>query len=252
MSFIGNTPTQQAFTAAVDVFSGNGSTAAFTLSRPVVSVAQVQAFIENVPQSPVDAFTVSGNTITFTSAPPSGSSNIYVRYTSPILQVIAPSDGTVGTSALAAGSVTAAKLASGQVFSLNGVAFPATQFPSADANTLDDYEEGTFTPSLSATGTPPTVTTYQTRVGAYTKVGNLVTVQVSIRATLSAIGSGQCTVTGLPFTNVENLPGIAIGLGYIITGRTYSYVSASVVFSDGAYNTGAGAYFTFTTTYQVS
>lgn len=110
MSVLGNSVTQQSFTPAVDVFSGNGSTTAFTLSRPVAAVTQVEAFIENVPQSPVDAFTVSGNTITFTSAPPSGSSNIYVRYTSPITQVIAPSDGTVGTSALAAGAVTTAKI----------------------------------------------------------------------------------------------------------------------------------------------
>lgn len=117
MAFIGNTPTTQAFTPAVDVFSGNGSTTAFTLSRPVASVAQVQAFIENVPQSPVDAFTVSGNTITFTSAPPSGSSNIYVRYTSPITQVMQPTDGSVGTNQLAAGAVTPAKMAAGAAVS---------------------------------------------------------------------------------------------------------------------------------------
>lgn len=110
MAFIGNTPTTQAFTPAIDYFSGNGSTVAFTLSRPVASVAQVQAVIENVPQSPTSAFTVSGNTITFTSAPPAGANNIYVYYTSPITQVIAPSDGTVGTSALATGAVTNDKL----------------------------------------------------------------------------------------------------------------------------------------------
>ena len=98
--YIGNTPTTQAFTPAIDYFSGNGVTVAFTLSRQVASVAQVQAVIENVPQSPTDAFTVSGNTITFTSAPPSGTNNIYVYYTSPITQVIAPGQGTVGTAAL--------------------------------------------------------------------------------------------------------------------------------------------------------
>jgi hypothetical protein len=94
--YLGNTPTQQAFTPVVDTFSGNGSTTAFTLSRSVAAVAQVEAVIENVVQSPVDAYTVSGNTITFTSAPPSGSSNIYVRYTSPITQVMQPTDGSVG------------------------------------------------------------------------------------------------------------------------------------------------------------
>lgn len=101
MSYIGNTATTQAFTPAVDIFSGNGSTTAFTLSRPVASVAQVEAVIENVVQSPVDAYTISGNTITFTSAPPSGTSNIYVRYTSPITQVIQPGQGTVGPTQVA-------------------------------------------------------------------------------------------------------------------------------------------------------
>ena len=115
MSYIGNTPTQQSFTPAVDYFNGNGSTTAFTLSRPVASVAQVQAVIENVPQKPGDAFTVSGNTITFTSAPPSGTSNIYVYYTSPITQVIAPGQGTVGTTALADSAVTTEKIAAGAV-----------------------------------------------------------------------------------------------------------------------------------------
>ena len=100
MAFIGNTPTTQAFTPAVDYFSGNGSTTAFTLSRPVASVAQVQVVIDNVAQNPSSAYTVSSNTITFTSAPLSGTNNIYVYYTSPITQVIAPGQGTVTTTSL--------------------------------------------------------------------------------------------------------------------------------------------------------
>ena len=104
MSYIGNTNTTQAFTPAVDFFSGNASTTAFTLSRPVASVAQVQAVISNVPQDPGSAYTVSGNTITFTSAPPSGTNNIYVYYTSPITQVIAPGQGTVTSNSFASGA----------------------------------------------------------------------------------------------------------------------------------------------------
>ena len=103
MSYIGNTAQTQGFTPAIDYFSGNASTTAFTLSRPVASVAQVQAVIENVPQNPGDAFTVSGNTITFTSAPPSGTNNIYVYYTSPITTVVQPGQGTVGTAQLVSG-----------------------------------------------------------------------------------------------------------------------------------------------------
>ena len=104
MAFIGNTPTTQAFTPAVDYFSGNASTTAFTLSRPVASVAQVQVVVNNVAQNPSSAYTISSNTITFTSAPSSGTNNIYVYYTSPITQVIAPSQGSVNTTSL--GNIT--------------------------------------------------------------------------------------------------------------------------------------------------
>lgn len=73
------------------------------------------------------------------------------------------------------------------------VAFPATQNPSANANTLDDYEEGTWTPSLGGT------TTYAFRTGVYTKIGRQVNLHAGISVTL--IGTGSVgLVTGLPFT----------------------------------------------------
>ena len=108
MASIGNSPTQQAFTPAIDYFSGNGSTTAFTLSRPVASVAQVQVTIDNVAQNPSSAYTVSANTITFTSAPLSGTNNIYVYYTSPITQVIAPGQGTVTATSFVSSTGTGA------------------------------------------------------------------------------------------------------------------------------------------------
>ncbi len=75
------------------------------------------------------------------------------------------------------------------------IGFPAVQVASADANTLDDYEEGTWTPIVDPTGTA----TYTTQTGTYVKVGKL----VHIRATLSInlIGTGNTTTLGgLPFT----------------------------------------------------
>ena len=100
MAYVGNTATTQGFIPTVDYFSGNGSSTAFTLSRPVASVYQIQVVIDNVPQNPTSAYTVSGSTITFTSAPLSGTNNIYVSYTSPITQLVAPAPGTVGLSQL--------------------------------------------------------------------------------------------------------------------------------------------------------
>jgi hypothetical protein len=145
MAFIGNTNTTQAFTPAIDYFNGNGSTVAFTLSRPVASVAQVQAVISNVPQNPGSAFTVSGNTITFTSAPPSGSSNIYVYYTSPITQIIAPGQGTVNQASLGL---------------INFYTNPQTI--TASATIQDGYNAMSAGPITIATGVSVTVTTGST------------------------------------------------------------------------------------------
>jgi len=82
MAFIGNTVQNQGFTPAIDYFNGNGVTVTFTLSRPVASVAQVIVAVDNVIQNPSSAFGVVGNSITFTSAPLSGTNNIWVEYTS--------------------------------------------------------------------------------------------------------------------------------------------------------------------------
>lgn len=90
--YIGNTPNNQAYTPAVDFFSGNASTTAFTLSRPVASTYQMLVVVANVTQNPGSAYTVSGNTITFASAPPSGTNNIWVQYTSLLVQVIVPTN----------------------------------------------------------------------------------------------------------------------------------------------------------------
>jgi len=69
MAYLGNTPTTQSFISGTDYFNGNGSTTAFTLSRTVASVNDIQAVVNNVVQVPNDAYTISGTTITFTSAP---------------------------------------------------------------------------------------------------------------------------------------------------------------------------------------
>jgi hypothetical protein len=330
MSYIGNTSTTQAFTPAVDFFNGNGSTTAFTLSRPVASVAQVQAVISNVPQKPGDAFTVSGNTITFTSAPPSGTQNIYVYYTSPITQVIAPGQGTVGTAQIQNGAVIPADLStgaptwntSGNIASANttigatnltlrangngyttgalalqdaagtsknyitaisgtvyigdnssndcatvnqygvglgnttpssgvGVKFPATQSASSDANTLDDYEEGTFTPNQ---GSGLTVSGSFSSTGRYIKIGRLVYVEGTLVGSVSIASSAASILfTNLPFTGQS---GMASGLGGMtnnsINVSNSCWVSAGGSGLYGAATLSASAAIWFSVTYQTT
>jgi hypothetical protein len=135
-----------------------------------------------------------------------------------------------------------------------GITFPATQSASSDANTLDDYEEGTWTPTLTTDGgTPPTVSSYTTRTGTYTKIGNLVIATCSIRATVSNVGVGSAVATGLPFTSAGFLDGVALGIRDILTSTqpVYSFVSGSSVLFSVGYNTNSNVYLTFTISYRV-
>lgn len=92
-----------------------------------------------------------------------------------------------------------------------GVAFPATAVPVADVNTLDDYEEGTWTPDLQFNGAKVGVT-YATQLGLYTKIGNLVFVTGYIQLTSKGSSAGDAHIYGLPAT-VKNSHGIAGNIG---------------------------------------
>jgi hypothetical protein len=81
----------------------------------------------------------------------------------------------------------------------NSLAFPATQVSSANANTLDDYEEGAFNPVVTASS--GAITSY-TSVGTYTKIGNLVSFHFSVTITNKGTGTAGLKVT-LPFTCVS-------------------------------------------------
>ena len=84
-------------------------------------------------------------------------------------------------------------------------AFPATQNPSADVNTLDDYEEGTFTPTIQDnTGSDAEGQTYSVQDGFYVKIGGMVhfTLLIGITSLGTLTGTDVARIAGLPFANV--------------------------------------------------
>jgi len=84
------------------------------------------------------------------------------------------------------------------------------------ANLLDDYEEGTFTPTITSSGSDPTQS-YATQVGHYVKIGNLVQVQGYVQTAASGVSGGSgtdCFVDALPFTSkntTNQRSGMSIG-----------------------------------------
>lgn len=107
------------------------------------------------------------------------------------------------------------------------IKFPATQNASADANTLDDYEEGTFTPSMSFGG-GATGLTYSTRSGVYTKIGNTVYVALEISLSNKGSSTGAALISGLPFANGSLQKALAHIIATLtLTGEFQAVVAAS-------------------------
>jgi hypothetical protein len=82
-----------------------------------------------------------------------------------------------------------------------GITFPATQSASTDANTLDDYEEGTWTPTLKTTATNFSTLTYSSQIGDYVKIGSYVYCQFFLQINSVSGGTGDIQLSGLPFAS---------------------------------------------------
>jgi hypothetical protein len=98
---------------------------------------------------------------------------------------------TTGAFVLAGGTTTADGI---------GITFPATQSASTNANTLDDYEEGTWTPTITRSSSNPTVT-YTGQNGSYVKIGRSVFLTCGMNWSANSGGTGTFLISGLPFTN---------------------------------------------------
>jgi len=102
----------------------------------------------------------------------------------------------------------------------SGISFPATQSASTDANTLDDYEEGTWTPSITFGGAAVGITYSGYTGGTYSKIGNRVFVTAILELSNKGSSTGAARIIGLPFTNAS---GIARYLSATIGGGNFTF-----------------------------
>jgi hypothetical protein len=205
---------------------------------------------------------IEGNasgTGTLTIAAPNTNSNFTLSLPTNTGTIVTQNSTPAFASTIGVGGATAA--ASGA-----GITFPATASASSDANTLDDYEEGTFTPSFYFSSGS---VTYSTQEAAYTKIGRLV--HCTMAFVLSGVSSptGSVGISGLPFTNGSGqgfVAGASIGLirsltaslafvrAYVDSNSTTMSIAVNATNTGGATLQGsdlqAGTLFYLSVTYQ--
>jgi hypothetical protein len=149
-----------------------------------------------------------------------------------------------------------------------GISFPSTQSASSDANTLDDYEEGTWTPTVTFSGTSGSGTgvTYSSQTGRYTKIGRAVVCTGEFVLTNKGSGSGVIRITGWPFTNGVERAAITFGNVNLVThtgfinaylegNQTYTNCQSTDIYGAMTYLYGGNCsnttHLQFTVTFQV-
>jgi hypothetical protein len=106
------------------------------------------------------------------------------------------------------------------------IKFPPIANPDADANTLDDYEEGTFTPTIIGTGSAGSGT-YSVQVGRYTKIGDRVCFEIEL-VWSAHTGTANMKVSGLPFTNGNRKSTVSLSYSTLtFAAALHGYVEAS-------------------------
>jgi hypothetical protein len=189
----------------VDAFSGDNSTVAFTLSSDPGSENNTQVYVSGVYQEK-DTYSVSGTTLTFSTAPPTGTSNIEVVFSAP-LAIGTPSDGTVTTAKLA--STTG-----------SGAVVLATS-PTLVTPTLGAASATSITVAAGAVGTPSITTTGDTNTGIFFPAADTIAFSEGGAEAMRIDSSGNVlvakTATDLTVAGVEVLP----------AGRLYLTASAS-------------------------
>lgn len=202
MPYLGNTPASRFTSMDKQTITGDGTTGPYTLDHAVGSEQEIEVFVNNVRQEPSVAYTVVGTALTMTGNVAS-TDDFYVVFQGKAQQTATHPSGsalqaTTGTfsGALSATTGTFSGATSSTDLTLSGGLYVGG---TGSANYLDDYEEGSFTPTIQGVTTVGTAT-YSTQIGRYTKIGQFVDIFINLNWT-SFTGTGVFEVHGLPFTN---------------------------------------------------
>jgi hypothetical protein len=209
MSYIGISPSTAAF--PFDQFSGNGSTTAFTMSYAPASTTSIVVSISGVVQNP-NTYSVSGLTLTFSPAPPTGTNNIGVLYLG--IPASTPS-GSLGTP-------TAGVLSNCTVDGTDAVGFrniPINSQPAAYTAVLSDSGKAISHPStdaLSRTYTIPANSSVAYPLGTVLTFTNMASQVLSI-----AINTDTMYLAGTGATGTRSLAQYGMASALKLTATTW-------------------------------
>lgn len=255
-------------TFTVDKFTATQGQQTFTLSKTPVSVQSILVTLNGVVQTDTTGYTLqNGNELVTQSALNAGvavnvlhlgfSTVSRNSFTDGSITASALQDLTITGTKIANSTITSSKLAAGTaianigytphnptsnstqsyaaavtfngVINTNGnVVFPGSANPSVDANTLDEYREGDFSPTLVPATIGGTPMVLSTTTGKFIKIGRLV--RVSIRMVISSLGvgnSGSLKIGSLPFT-INNSGNVINEYSSILTTNTTSMTNPHV------------------------
>ena len=223
----------------VDVFSGNGSTTAFTLASDPSTKNNTAVYISGVYQQK-STYSLSTTTLTFSTAPPTGTSNIEVAYATP-LAIGTPSDGTVTAAKIVDGAITLPKLAatgtrSATTFLAGDDTFKTVAVTPTAVSDQDNTSTGYFDLPAGTTAQRPgspvngmiRYNTTLSKVEAYQN-GEWVFYAVPYSVDYLIVAGGGAG-GGSPSTNMTGAGG---GAGGYITGSTQAIGSNSIVIGAG-------------------
>jgi len=200
-----------------------------TIAAPAVAGTQSYTLPSAVPAANGYALTsTTGGVMSWATVAPGGSTTQVQYNNAGVLGGISgfTTDGTRVTASTTIGVGGATPSTSG-----SGITFPASQSLSTDVNTLDDYEEGTWTPSVYAGASKLDSGLVTGYVATYTKIGNLVNINADFRMNGTNAVSGNLSIQGLPFTsNSTN------GATLLFVGK---YFSGSAKVNQGNLSSGA-------------
>ena len=232
MAYIGNPPADRYSKLAKQDLTGDGTVGAYTLDYAVGSVAEIEVFVNNVRQEPTTAYTVAGDQLTMTGTVASTDDFYVVFQGKAIASGQVPekqSDGSyvylgdvdingnelildadadtsitadtddqidikIGGSDVASFTSNGLKMVSGKGIDFSATADTAATGATANSELFDDYEEGTWTPTVSS-GTIG----IQTNSAHYIKIGRTIIAHARIDTFSDRTSGTQVRIGGLPF-----------------------------------------------------